>query len=528
MRLSVSMKVFLGFIAVLTAFTAVSIFEIVKGQQVQQELRLLNKVYLRLNDVYRALDTRVTQLVGLRSNLQDFIRSGGSRNRTVAAFLPLARRYRTKWLAEMRRISASGLRLDVPHRDRVFLEHVRASTRELERLFAREDRLFSEVLAVDRSTLPRPQPGHRDRLTRRQKQLLSGMTQARRRLRRLRTRLRRRMTYNLSARVRQTARSLENTESRTLIIYVALTLFAVLIAVAMMLMAHFTLRPLRVLRESSRRIGRGDYDHRVPIRAKDEIGELAEEFNAMASALREREERLIETERLAAKAERLATVGRAAAQIPHEVRNPLSAIGLNTEMLEEELAAVGESPAVSEARALLKAIQREIDRLTEITEAYLQFARLPRPRMELAELEPLLRDILAFMEGELAADRVTVDLRVEELPPLVFDENLLRQALLNLLCNARDAMLPEGGEILVSARKQEDRVEITVADRGPGLEPQELKKIFDPFYTTKEDGTGLGLAITSQIVEEHQGSISAEPREGGGLCLTITLPASDH
>lgn len=525
MRLSVSMKVFLGFIAVLTAFAAVSVFEIVRGQQLQQDLRLLNKVYLRLNDVYRALDTRVTQLRGLRRNLRDFVKFGGPRSRTLKRYLPLARRYRNKWLAEIRRIATSGLQMDLPKRDRDFLRQVLDTADELERLFAREDKLYDEILA---SESPLVQPGGRDRLTPGQQRLLRGTSKARLRLNRLRTRLRRTLTHNLSARVRQTARRLENTESRTLLIYAVLTLFAVLIAVAMMLMAHWTLRPLRVLREGSRRIGRGDYDHRVAIRAKDEIGELAADFNAMAGAVHDREQRLIETERLAAKAERLATVGRAAAQITHEVRNPLSSIQLNAEMLEEELADLGTSSPVTEARALLTAIQREIDRLTDITEAYLQFARLPRPRLEEDELEPVLRDTVTFVEGEMDADGVTVTLEIDELPTFVFDENLIRQALMNLLRNAREAMVSGGGTITLSARKRSDAVEVTVADTGVGLEPDEIKKVFDPFYSTKETGTGLGLAITNQIIEEHGGTIRAEQRESGGTRFVFTLPLSGH
>ncbi len=527
MRLSVSMKVFLGFIAVLTAFTAVSVFEIVRGQQVQQDLRLLNKVYLRLNDVYRALDTRVTQLRGLRLNLRGFIESGGSRGRALKRYLPLARRYRNKWMAEIRRIATTGLRLDLPQADREFLRQVLVSADELDVLFAREDKLYDEVLASEVPPTRSAGHGKRDRLTPGQQRLLRGQGKARLRLRRLSTRLRRILTYNLSKHVRQTARRLENTESRTLLIYVVLTVFAVLIAVVMMLMAHWTLRPLQVLREGSRRIGRGDYDHRVAIRAKDEIGELAAEFNAMAGAVQEREQRLIETERLAAKAERLATVGRAAAQITHEVRNPLSSISLNAEMMEEELSEVETSPPVSEARTLLKAISREIDRLTDVTEAYLQFARLPSPRLEEDELEPMIRDTVTFVDGEMAADNVTVELQIDPLPAFVFDENLIRQALLNLLRNARESMAPDGGTLTLSARKLDDTVEVSVADRGTGMEPDELKKVFDPFYSTKEKGTGLGLAITNQIVEEHGGTIRAEQRPHGGTRFIFTLPLAE-
>ncbi|MFH2005591.1 MAG: ATP-binding protein [bacterium] len=524
MRLSVSLKVFLGFIAVLSAFGAVSVFQIVRGQQVQEDLRRLNKVYLRLNDVYRALDTRVTQLRGLRRNLRDLIKtSGGARSRgPLTRYLPLAQRYRNKWLAEIQRIARSGLDVDLPRKDREFLQEVIVATEGLKRLFDREDKLHALVFNEPWAT-PSPKDAG-PQLSPGQQRLLRGMSKARLRLRRLGTRLRRTLTHNLSTQVRQTALRLERDESRTLIYYIVLTVFAVLIAVAMMLMAHWTLRPLRVLRQGSRVIGRGDYDYRVDIERRDEIGELAQEFNAMAGAIQERELRLIETERVAAKAERMATLGRAAAQITHEVRNPLSAIQLNAEMLEEELCSVGESPAVSEARTLLTAIQKEVDRLTDVTEAYLQFSRLPRPNLELDDLAAALQDTITFVEGEMRASGVEVQLKLEELPPVAFDENLLRQALLNLLRNAREAMEPDGGTIVLAARRAHDRVEVSVTDAGSGIDEGELKKVFDPFYSTKDKGTGLGLAITHQIVEEHAGTIRAELPAGGGTRFVISLP----
>src|SRR5204863_2163841 len=130
------------------------------------------------------------------------------------------------------------------------------------------------------------------------------------------------------------------------------------------------LAPLRRLAASAKQIARGDYRQRVDVASGDEIGALAGEFNAMAAALEERELRLIRSERLAA-------VGKIAAQITHEVRNPLSSIGLNAELLEEELGAL---PGGAESRQIASAIVKEVDRLAAITEQYLRFARLPRPR----------------------------------------------------------------------------------------------------------------------------------------------------
>src|SRR5262249_54353208 len=151
------------------------------------------------------------------------------------------------------------------------------------------------------------------------------------------------------------------------------------------------LRPLRRLAEGARRIALGEYKQRVDAAAPDEIGALAREFNQMAQALDEREQALIRSERLAA-------VGKIAAQITHEVRNPLSSIGLNAEMLEEEL--------TGEAQKLARAIVKEVDRLTEITEEYLRFARLPRPKLEREDLRELVTELLVFMKSELESRKI--------------------------------------------------------------------------------------------------------------------------
>ncbi len=528
MKLSVSLKVFLGFIAVVVAFGAASVFELLRSRGAQEDLRRLNQVYLRLNDVYRALDTRVTRLSLLHRNTKDLIKtSGGARSQIhINRYMTLAQQYRDKWVVEVRRVARSGLTLDLPESDRRFLQHVVQMTGRLAKDFAREDQVYQQVYGKHAT-----RPGGRERAAASTQRLLRTMSISRKRLRLISTSLRRLLSRNLASHVRHTAQRLENDETTTLLYSAILSLFALLVALLMMLTAHFTLRPLRTLRTGARVIGQGDYAHRVRIRAHDEIGDLAQEFNAMAEAIQEREHRLIETERKAARERRLATVGRAAAQITHEVRNPLSAIQLNAEMMEEELASVAESGdeevsgAAAEARGLLSAIQREVDRLTEVTESYLQFARLPRPRTEEDDLVSVIDSVLGFLRAELEADQIQVDRDIPaDLPPIAFDENQIRQALMNLVRNAREAMAEGGGTLTVQARVSDTHLEVAVGDTGVGLDAESLKQIFDPFFTTKEKGTGLGLAITSQIIEEHGGTIRAESVPEGGLRITFALP----
>jgi signal transduction histidine kinase len=210
-----------------------------------------------------------------------------------------------------------------------------------------------------------------------------------------------------------------------------------------------------------------------------------------------------------------------AAHVTHEIRNPLSSIGLNIELLEEELA---KDRTRSEPLLLLSAIAREVERLGMLSEEYLRVARLPSPRMEAEDIATTAREVVAFARPEIERAGCTVSLRVDDdLPPALFDEAQIRQALVNLLRNAREAM-PDGGPIDVRVLADGMSVAIDVDDRGGGIPGEIRARVFDPFFSTKGEGTGLGLAISRQIVEAHGGSIACEAREGGGTRFRITLP----
>ncbi|HJL17496.1 MAG TPA: ATP-binding protein [Sandaracinaceae bacterium LLY-WYZ-13_1] len=225
-------------------------------------------------------------------------------------------------------------------------------------------------------------------------------------------------------------------------------------------------------------------------------------------------QRLIQTERLAA-------IGRMAAHVTHEVRNPLSSIGLNVELLEEELEGAG-----AESTALLRSIQREIDRLTGVTEEYLRLARLPAPRLEPEPVGEIVEEVGRFVAREFETSNVSLAVRVERgLPLVAADEPQIRQALLNLLRNARESM-PDGGEVRLEAEAVDRGVEVRVSDQGEGIDPHKRAHIFDLFYSTKERGTGLGLPLTMQIVSAHGGTIRCEDAPDGGTVFTMVFPAA--
>ncbi|MGB5810075.1 MAG: ATP-binding protein [Polyangiales bacterium] len=222
--------------------------------------------------------------------------------------------------------------------------------------------------------------------------------------------------------------------------------------------------------------------------------------------------RLIQTERLAA-------IGRMAAHVTHEVRNPLSSIGLNVDMLGEEL-----PEGDSESKKLMESIQRELERLESITEEYLRLARLPEPSLTPEDPTDLLLDTVGFVQREMDAAGVelTVDLG-RPLPAVAMDEPQLRQALLNLLRNAREAM-PDGGHAKLEAMRYEGGVRVQVHDEGAGIGDEDREHVFDLFYTTKERGTGLGLPLTQQIVVAHGGNIACKPRLPHGTTFEVWLP----
>jgi signal transduction histidine kinase len=223
-------------------------------------------------------------------------------------------------------------------------------------------------------------------------------------------------------------------------------------------------------------------------------------------------QRLIQTERLAA-------MGRMAAHVTHEVRNPLSSIGLNVEMLADEIGDAG-----PEATALLRAVEREIDRLTAVTEEYLRLARLPAPRLEAESLGEIAEEVGRFVAREMEASSTRLRVEIEpDLPLVAADEPQIRQALLNLLRNAREAMV-DGGEVGLEARASEGGVELRVIDGGVGIAPEQRAHIFDLFYSTKERGTGIGLSLTQQIVQAHGGRIRCDDAPGGGTVFAMWFP----
>ncbi|MBI5397785.1 MAG: PAS domain S-box protein [Verrucomicrobia bacterium] len=229
--------------------------------------------------------------------------------------------------------------------------------------------------------------------------------------------------------------------------------------------------------------------------------------------------------------ERLAVIGTMSAKLAHEIRNPLSSILLNLDLVRDEVAALakggGHSP--SEFHTLLRAMDSEVRRIERVTEDYLKFARLPKPQRERIPLNEVIVQGLAFMQSSFESAGVKLQTEFDpSLPPVRGDEGQLWQAVLNVIRNALEAM-PHGGALTLRTFRAAGENVLQIADTGHGMAEEQRQKVFKPFFTTKTGGTGLGLPLTQQIIAEHGGHIECESVVGQGTTFTLHLPqATDN
>ena len=221
----------------------------------------------------------------------------------------------------------------------------------------------------------------------------------------------------------------------------------------------------------------------------------------------------------------LAAFAQLAAHVAHEVRNPLNAIMLNSELLEEEVQRC-QCPGAGEAAILVASIQKEAERLQHLTDEYLAFARPPRPAAGHHSLNAIVDDLTHLVREEASRRGITVVARMSrDCPCALFDPDQIKQAALNLVRNGVQAMT-EGGQLTIETGVLADgRSTLSVGDTGPGVPDDTQCQIFEPFYTSKPTGTGLGLPLAMHIVRDHGGDIEFHNSAGGGARFTIILPA---
>jgi signal transduction histidine kinase len=253
---------------------------------------------------------------------------------------------------------------------------------------------------------------------------------------------------------------------------------------------------------------------------------LEQTVECRTAALRAEIEERKRLEQANVQAERLAIVGSMAAQVAHEVRNPLGAISLNIDLIAQELHAFANSNghSAAECQVLLREMHSQVLRIRQVVKEYLRFARMPKSERGKVSLKRFLEKKLSFMRPLLDQKHVNLRSALDpNLPPVYVDAEQLWEAFLNLIRNALDAM-PDGGDLTVSAQRNGAEALVSVSDNGRGMTQDEARNLFVPFFTTKSDGTGLGLAYVQRVVNEHGGRIDCATARGKGSTFSIQLP----
>jgi signal transduction histidine kinase len=284
-------------------------------------------------------------------------------------------------------------------------------------------------------------------------------------------------------------------------------------------------RPIKDLSIGARRIAGGDFSFHVPTSGRhDEMGELTELFNEMTIKLG----RTRELEAKLYNAEKAVVVSRLASAIAHEIRNPLNYINLTLDHLRAAFAPT--DPEKQEKfNSLTKQLKLEVARINSRITEFLNYSRPAKLDPRPVDLYEAATDAMRIFEVQAAESNVATSVvRQGEVPPVIADAEVLRSALINLIINGFQAMDGSGGKLSVALSIVDDghRARMEVTDSGRGIAPEDISKVFEPYYSTKETGTGLGLAIVKKAIEDHDGTISVKSKLGEGTTFTITLPVA--
>jgi two-component system NtrC family sensor kinase len=304
--------------------------------------------------------------------------------------------------------------------------------------------------------------------------------------------------------------------------FVALVAVTSLICLVMMsFVARFVLKPIGKIVSMSRKVVAGDLSARVDIRPPGEFGLLCRAVDRMAEAVANRERELkTTTSKQIGRSEKMASIGRLAAGVAHEINNPLTGVLTFAHLLRDK------EHITVEDREDLDLIIRETSRAAEIVQRLLDFARERPPVAELLDLNDVIHRTVALIRAQKAFDNIQIIERfAEDLPEVMGDANQLQQVFLNLALNACGAM-KDGGELVFATKENDGCVYIDVVDVGCGIPPENLEKIFDPFFTTKPagKGTGLGLSVSYGIVQRHGGRLDVVSVPDEGSTFSVVLP----
>jgi len=315
---------------------------------------------------------------------------------------------------------------------------------------------------------------------------------------------------------------------RTVWTFLAITGAGMALALAIgYLLSRSILQPIGKLVEGAQRLTDGDMEHRIPIASSDEIGVLCQAFNEMGESLVYRDRQLKERMQLQlTQSEKLASIGRLAAGVAHEINTPLTGVLTYSSLMLEDASLPRDS------REDVRVIVEETTRCRQIVRNLLDFARETKPEIGRNNINELVRKTLDIVRKQSLFQNIAIEERLRsDLPEIFVDANQIRQVVMNLVLNAAEAM-PKGGKLFISTDygEAERFVKVVVRDTGCGIPEDHLERIFDPFFTTKESGkgTGLGLSVSYGIVQKHKGTITVTSQVGKGTAFEVNLPISDE
>ena len=294
-------------------------------------------------------------------------------------------------------------------------------------------------------------------------------------------------------------------------------------SVVALLLAQVLLRPIHVIRSGITRLGRGEFGVMVDLPRDDEFAELGQFFNAVSARLSadraQTSPQPIDTEQALKK---LTAVTRLSAGIAHELKNPLNAAVIHLELLKQQLEEESGGASAADHVAVIAAQMRRLD---EVVQGFLRFIRPENLKLEIVSIASLVESIMPILKAE--ADQHQVQIAVDvpnELPDVRVDASMMQQALLNLGINACQAM-PTGGHLRLAAGPASgNRIEIVCEDTGVGIAPENLEKIFNLYFTTKEGGSGIGLSMVYRTVQLHDGELEVQSTPGSGTTFRVCLP----
>lgn len=298
--------------------------------------------------------------------------------------------------------------------------------------------------------------------------------------------------------------------------------FAILLgAAASILLSRFITKPLSEFVGFAKVLGKGEFGGRVEVRSRDEIGELAHSFNKLSMELKAAMEKMEEayTYTHLLQTEKLSSIGQISAGLAHELKNPVTTLKMLFQAFVENPDMTREDAAV---------INKEIEKIDNVLNSFLGFVKEKGFRFSEINIDKLIDRILSLASFDLDSYGIVVQKDMtDNLPSITGDRALLEQVFLNLIINAVEAM-PDGGEIRISGKTDNNFVDVMIWDKGGGI-PADLKsKVFNPFFTTKEHGTGLGLSIAYNIINAHRGELFFDTNEGVGTVFTVRLPKAEQ